>query len=135
MPDYPTPQRYAARFDQLPLLLAAARDHCRSAGFGPDATRRVELVLEEAFSNSIRHGYGGESGQPVWLNAIILTDGLRFVFQDAAAPFDPISGAALPSDERPGGVGRLLIARLPQHAEYAYIDGRNTLTLEFAGKE
>lgn len=97
----------------------------------PDARHRAEIVLEEALSNSILHGYRGESDQPVWLATSILPDGLCLVFQDAAPAFDPLTTATLPDDASIGGVGRVLIKSLPRRAEYAQEDGRNTLRLEF----
>lgn len=130
MPDSPV-RRYAARFDQLPSVLADVRATCQAAGFTETTTLRVELALEEAFSNCIKHGYGGESEHPVWLTATMLPDGLRFVFQDGSPPFNPLSGATLPEEQRPGGVGRVLITQLPHRAQYEYSAGRNTLTLDF----
>ncbi len=131
MPDASSPHRFAARFNQLPALLAVAGAACDAAGMTAMARHRVELVLEEAFSNSIRHGYQGECDLPVWLVASMLPDGLRLVFQDAAPPFDPLHAARLPQQEQVGGVGRMLIKTLPRHADYALQCGRNTLTLEF----
>jgi anti-sigma regulatory factor (Ser/Thr protein kinase) len=125
--------RFNARFAELAALLDAARAACRAARLDPEATHRVELVLEEAFSNSVRHGYGGDSDAPIWLASRILPDGLELVYQDAATPFDSLRDVALPKDGRPGGVGRVLIKSLPRSAHYALIDGRNTLRLEFGG--
>jgi anti-sigma regulatory factor (Ser/Thr protein kinase) len=123
--------RFDARFARLPALLDAARGACRAAGLTADVMHRVELVLEEAFSNSVRHGYGGETGLPVWLASRILPDGIELVYQDAAPPFDPLRDARLPGTDRIGGVGRVLMNSLPRHARYAFVDGRNTLTFEF----
>lgn len=122
---------FDARLARLPALLDAARSACRAAGLTADAMHRVELVLEEAFSNSVRHGYGGETDLPVWLTMHILPDGIELVYQDAAPPFDPLQGASLPGAGRIGGVGRVLMNKLPRHARYALVDGRNTLSFEF----
>jgi anti-sigma regulatory factor (Ser/Thr protein kinase) len=131
MPDASMPRQFAARFAMMPELLGFAGAACAAAGLTTQARHRVELVLEEAFSNSIHHGYQCESDQPVWLSAIMLPDGLRLVFQDMAPPFDPLHAAQLPQPEQVGGVGRMLIKTLPRHAEYALQGGRNTLTFEF----
>jgi anti-sigma regulatory factor (Ser/Thr protein kinase) len=50
-------RQFSARFASLPELLAVATAACTAAGMNVPASHRVELVLEEAFSNSIRHGY------------------------------------------------------------------------------
>jgi len=123
--------RFSARFANLPELLAVATAACNAAGMSMQATHRVELVLEEAFSNSIRHGYGGESDNPAWLATTMLPDGLRLVYQDEAPPFDPLQDACLPQGREVGSVGRVLIKTLPRSASYGRENGRNTLTLEF----
>jgi serine/threonine-protein kinase RsbW len=132
MPSASVPCRFNARLAELALLLDAARTACLAARLGAEATRRVELVLEEAFSNSVQHGYGGESDAPVWLASRMLPDGIEIVYQDAASPFDPLHEVALPNDGRAGGVGRVLMRSLPRQAAYAYTGGRNTLTFVFA---
>jgi anti-sigma regulatory factor (Ser/Thr protein kinase) len=125
------PYRFPARFLRLPDLQAAVCAACNAAGLGQLSRHRAELVIEEVFANTIHHGYLGESDNPVWLRAMILPDGLRLVYQDAAPPFDPLDSAALPGNDHVGGVGRVLINTLPRHAEYALIDQRNTLSLDF----
>jgi anti-sigma regulatory factor (Ser/Thr protein kinase) len=125
------PRRFSACFASLPELLAVAGAACVAAGMNSQACHRVELVLEEAFSNSIRHGYSGESDKPAWLAATMLPDGLRLVYQDEAPPFNPLQDASLPQGDQVGGVGRVLIKTLPRSATYAREDGRNILTLEF----
>jgi anti-sigma regulatory factor (Ser/Thr protein kinase) len=126
-----TSHRFPARFVRLPDLQAAVGTACDAAGLGQLSRHRAELVIEEVFANTIHHGYRGESDNPVWLRAIILPDGLRLVYQDAAPPFDPLDSAALPGNDQVGGVGRVLIKSLPRHAEYALIDQRNTLSFDF----
>ncbi len=127
----PPPRRFSTRFASLPELLAVAGSSCAAAGMTSQARHRVELVLEEVFSNSIRHGYSGESDKPAWFAATMLPDGLRIVYQDEAPPFDPLQDACLPQGEQVGGVGRVLIKTLPRSATYAREGDRNTLTLEF----
>ena len=52
--------------------------------------RRIELALEELFTNTVRHGYCRECDSPVWLEAIASPGELRLVYQDAAPAFDPL---------------------------------------------
>lgn len=132
MPSASAPRRFNARLAELALLLDAARAACLAARLGAEASRRVELVLEEAFSNSVQHGYGRESDAPIWLASRMLPDGIEVVYQDAAPPFDPLHDASLPNDGRAGGVGRVLMRSLPRQATYAYTGDRNTLTFVFA---
>lgn len=132
MSPLPASQVIAARFDELPKLMAMVRAACATAGFGLESCSRVELVLEEAFSNSVRHGFAGRDNGHVWLEWEILPDGLRLVYCDDAAPFDPLASASLPETGRIGGLGRMLIKSLPRRAQYAFDAGRNRLMLEFA---
>lgn len=131
IPSLATPACFPARFAALPDLLAAVRDGCRIAGLNDEATQRVELVVEEAFSNSIAHGYGCETDQPIWLTCLALTDGLGLVYQDAAPPFDPLRDVRLPRTEHPGGIGHMLIQTLPHRVAYSHENDRNTLRCEF----
>ena len=135
MSDSIRPTRYAARFDNLPAMLAAVQAVCQQAGFDSRARHRVELVLEEAFANSVRHGYGGEGDHAVWLSVAAHGTGLRVVFADAAPAFDPLAGAALPAEGHVGGLGRVLIKTLPTQVDYRREDGRNILTMDFAHGE
>jgi serine/threonine-protein kinase RsbW len=78
---------------------------------GPEATCRDDLVqaVDEAVTNSIRHGY---AGQPGWVDVAIRRDGDRFVVvvEDEAPVFDPGSVSrpdleVAPERRRPGGMG------------------------------
>lgn len=124
-------RRFCARFSDLPELLATARSAALAAGFDEAGCLRIELVLEEIFSNSIRHGYGRECDEPVWLAGQMLPDGLRLVYRDAAPCFDPLHDAQLPADGRLGGVGRVLVTTIPRSASYARDARGNCLSLEF----
>lgn len=132
MPAAANPTRFNARFTELRGLLDCARTACKEAGLDAATIYRVELVLEEAFANSIHHGYRGETDHPVWLAVHILPEGLELVYRDAAPPFDPLQDTSLPADGSIGGVGRVLMKTLPQAAHYAFADGNNILTFQFA---
>ena len=82
---------------------------------GPAATCRDDLVqaVDEAVTNTIRHGY---AGRPGWVEVAIRRDGDRFVVvvEDEAPVFDPRSVAppdldVPPERRRPGGMGVLLM--------------------------
>ena len=116
----------------LPALLAALRTLCRAAGLEADEVLRAELVIEETFSNSIRHGYGGERPhKTVWLTGEILHDGVRLVYEDEAPPFDPLQELPPLRQEGEGGAGSVLLKSLPRRAVYRRIGERNVLTVEF----
>lgn len=134
MTEAPDVHCFQARMEVLPQLLACVREACRQAGFGPPRVLRVELALEELFTNTVCHGYGGDCDQPVWIQTAPCAEGLSVIYQDAAAPFDPLTRHATPQDqpEGPGGQGIPLICTLATRIVYARNGDRNVLTLAFS---
>lgn len=133
-------RRFPARLAALPDALVHVADGLRAAGAAPAAVARAELIVEELFRNSVLHGYRGDAAQSVWLG-VWSGEGAGFVYEDAAAPFDPLRDGppsaapdpALSIAEQPvGGVGLLLIRQLGQAIDYAYRDGRNCLKVSLA---
>ncbi len=119
----------------LPEILGCVRQACRDAGFIPAAALRAELVIEELFTNTVRHGYQAECDHPVWLHALPAPGALCLTYQDAAAAFDPLAldlntEAAAP--QCVGGQGIRLIRSLASSVAYRRADDRNILTLVFA---
>lgn len=131
-----------ARFSALPQLLAPLAPAAQAVA-SPALTRtllRAQLAVEELFANSIHHGYGQESDQPVWLSVALQGDKLKLVYADQAAAFDPLS-AIEPPDDNPatpldgrkvGGLGRLLVRELAGHCAYRRDGERNVTLLEFS---
>jgi anti-sigma regulatory factor (Ser/Thr protein kinase) len=130
-----------ARFSALPQLLAPLAPAAQAV-VAPGLTRtllRAQLAVEELFANSIHHGYGGESDQPVWLSVALQGDALQVTYADQAAAFDPFA-AIEPPDDNPatpvdgrkvGGLGRLLVRELAGRCAYKREEGRNVTVLEF----
>jgi anti-sigma regulatory factor (Ser/Thr protein kinase) len=116
-------------------MLGCVRQACRDAGLVPAAALRVELVIEELFTNTVRHGYRGECDHPVWLHALPAPGGLCLTYQDAAAAFDPFAldcPAEVLAPHCIGGQGIRLIRSLASSVAYRRADDRNVLTLLFA---
>lgn len=97
--------------------------------------RRIELALEELFTNTVQHGYGGDCESPVWLRTSHSPAGFCVTYEDAAAAYNPLdhqvdldhSGCARP----PGGLGVHLVRCLPDDIVYRRDGGRNVVTLLF----
>lgn len=104
-----------ARFSELARLnrwvdeLAAAHAIPSAAAFA------IYLCLEELVANTIKHGHGGESSQPVKVGFSQLSSGgYRLVLENTAPPFNPLTLPPLPPlnarDEiRIGGQGLRLL--------------------------
>jgi anti-sigma regulatory factor (Ser/Thr protein kinase) len=116
-------------------MLAHARALCGEIGLTPALTLKIELVIEELFSNTITHGYGGECDTPVWLQLLVQPGALCMIYQDAATAFDPLQHDIRIADTleaRPrGGLGIRLVRSLATDFAYRRVGGRNVLTLTF----
>lgn len=102
-----------------------------AGGCGAELCFRVELVVEEAVMNLIRHGQPRAA-------AVRLEAGCgraRLVLRDDGPGFDPLAAPVLPlggtRDGVEGGFGLHLIRRNADAAGYAREDGQNVLRLEF----
>lgn len=103
-----------------------------------DTQFAIQLCLEEALSNIIRHGYQGRLDQPITItcepNGVAE---LVFVIEDLAPPFDPFAATPAPApssieDLEPGGQGIRLIQKFASRADYQQLPQGNRLTLAFA---
>ena len=126
---------FRARMSALPDILGCVRQACDAAGIVSPAALRAELVIEELFTNTVRHGYKGECDAPVWLQALPEPGLLYLTYQDAAAAFDPLAlgpeaGASAP--QCIGHQGIPLIRQLASSVAYRRAGERNVLTLLFA---
>lgn len=129
---------FPARLGELRTLREFLERFCALAEIAADDCLRVNLVLEELFTNTVRHGYRGECDAPIWVTLDSAAQGtLRVTYEDSAPPFNPWVG--LPEfapdstlrSRRIGGLGVLLTRKLAKSRDYAYLFGRNRIRLEF----
>ncbi len=119
---------------------AFIEDFGRGAGLPKDSTLRANLVIEELFLNTVKHGHRGGSEAPVWIT-LQATDGgaVSLTYEDRAPPFNPFARAtremleALAETRREGGLGVILAHGLTATADYAYVFGRNRIRLTLRG--
>ena len=113
---------------RLAALRAFLEAFCAEAGIAQDHCLRMNLVLEELFTNTVRHGHRGDSDSPVWVMLSATPENLQLTYEDSAPPFNPYGSApdALPEI---GGLGVLLTRKLAASREYAYLYGRNRIRL------
>lgn len=130
-----TGTRFEARLALVPVVMELVAAQMRHAGAAPDAVMRAELILEELFRNSVLHGYGGDSGRPVW----IFAQAAGFCYEDEAPAFNPLADRQAHKEPNPdlaiedqpvGGAGLMLIRQLAKRAEYVRHDKRNCLLIE-----
>jgi len=135
MPALSRTAMFLARMDGLRALRQFLEGFCSEAALARDHCLRVNLVLEELFTNTVRHGHRGNSDAPVWVTLSAGAEALNLTYEDTAPPFNPYGR---PPDAPPdttvkmrkiGGLGVLLTRRLAASREYAYLYGRNRIRL------
>lgn len=151
--------RLPAREQSLPAFRQLALDEAARAGLDPAALQRVELVLEEALVNVIRHAYPPDAPEPLAELACGPDEAgvFRLELTDWGAAFDPVAAAGsgpgaapalaagaehdlhaqlesnLEADlehRLPGGMGLFLILTMSQPG-YQRQGDANVLTLRF----
>lgn len=96
---------------------------------------KIEIALEEIFTNIASYAYGKEAGE-LSLNCLVErgTGNLLLRFKDRGKPFNPLTredpDLTLALEERPvGGLGIYMVKQFVDEADYEYRDGFNILTL------
>lgn len=108
---------------------------CREAGIPRESALRANLVVEELFLNTVKHGHRGGSDAPVWITLTAEDGKISLTYEDRAPPFNPFAQAtremleALAETRREGGLGVILAHGLTASADYAYLFGRNRIRL------
>lgn len=138
--DYVDSMHLPASLDALGTLFQRLARACQHAGFTASERLRVELVLEEVFTNTVDHGYANpleacRHAVSVALRA--LPGELHITYSDAAKPFNPVTASTpaldLPvAQRRVGGLGLVLLAKMPRHCTYRHENGHNILDMVFA---
>jgi anti-sigma regulatory factor (Ser/Thr protein kinase) len=111
---------------------------CAESSLPRAAYLRLNLVLEELFTNTVKHGHRGDCDAPVWIAVSRSGDTLSVIYEDKAPPFNPYSHLTEPavdatiSMRKIGGLGVLLTKELAASRDYAYLFGRNRIRLTLA---
>jgi serine/threonine-protein kinase RsbW len=122
-----------ARIESVPGVSLEIEQFMRVAGFSDKQILDMQLAIEEAVTNSIRHGYRGSPGL-ITIHTEDGPDALNVEITDHAPPFDPL---AMPDpditssleERRVGGLGIHLIRQVTDTVTYRYEQGKNILTL------
>jgi serine/threonine-protein kinase RsbW len=135
----------SAQSTMIPARLARMRDlrafleaFCAAAGIGREPCLRLNLVLEELFTNTVRHGHGGDSDAPVWVSLACGAGQVRMTYEDTGPPFNPYARLQTQSADdtlemrKLGGLGVLLTQEMAKSRDYGYLFGRNRIRLSLA---
>jgi anti-sigma regulatory factor (Ser/Thr protein kinase) len=111
------------------------------ARLGSEDRHKLTLIVEELFTNTVNHGFRGDTDSPVHLTLEDTGDGVRLTYEDSAPRHDSI-GTGLRTDidatvnqRQVGGIGMAIAVGLTRDASYAYVDGRNCVTMTYLTKE
>ena len=131
----PQTTMFPARLQGLRAIRSFVERFCEAAGISREPCLRLNLVLEELFTNTVRHGHGKESDAPVWVTLARVSDAVGVVYEDTAPPFNPyarlpdVAPASTLELRKLGGLGVLLTRELAASRDYGYIFGRNRIRL------
>jgi serine/threonine-protein kinase RsbW len=126
---------FPSRLSEWKHARAFIEDFCAGARVPRDSCLKANLVVEELFLNTVKHGHNGGSDAPIWLTLIASAGKVSLTYEDFAPPFNPFATAtremleALVETRREGGLGVLLAQGLTATADYAYVYGRNRIRI------
>jgi anti-sigma regulatory factor (Ser/Thr protein kinase)/RimJ/RimL family protein N-acetyltransferase len=78
-----------AEMEYLGVALDCARSVAKRFGFDGEATAKIELAIEEAVSNVVKHGYGLEGDDTFGMVFERTALGMRIRIREKGIPFDP----------------------------------------------
>ena len=127
--------RIDSRLDLVGLATRAVRALCATSGLPARECAHVELAVDEALNNVIRHAYRGRAGHPVDITFTLERERFTIEIADegepmpergpAALEFDPLDVRNLPE----GGMGLHIIHSVMDQVEFRRFGGRNALTM------
>lgn len=129
---------FTSRLDSLREARDFLERFCVDAGVGRQSCLKLNLVVEELFLNTVKHGQEGGSDAPVWITLAAGNGTVHLTYEDRAPPFNPFASGtremleALAPTRREGGLGVLLAHGLTTDSEYAYLFGHNRIRLAVA---
>ena len=129
---------FPSRLEHWKEARAFIESFCGGAGIDRQTCLKLNLVVEELFLNTVKHGHRGGSDAPIWIRLASHDDDVSLTYEDRAPPFNPFTQAtremlaALAETRREGGLGVLLAHSLTASADYSYLFGRNRIGLTLA---
>ena len=95
-------------------------------GISADDSLRLQLVVEELFTNTVTHGFQQDCDASVTVNLSTSPAGHLLRYTDSAPAYDPTQAPEqAASDETTGGLGITLIRGMSQAYRYQRLDERN----------
>ena len=124
----------AADTGGLEIARLQARQFLENNAVDEHALAAVELVLEEAISNTLRYGYDDGAERWIEIDLQIDLDEVQVLIVDNGNPFDPldVDAVLLPDsldDAQVGGLGLLMIRNTASRMSYERREDTNRFLL------
>ena len=126
----------AALNENLPEVLKFIGENLEAIGCNPAVSTRIEIAVEEIFSNIANYAYNPETGSAsVTVDVCEAPLMVRISFADQGKPYNPLEKENPDvklkiSERRRGGLGIFMTKKFMDHVRYEYKDGKNILTIE-----
>jgi serine/threonine-protein kinase RsbW len=126
---------FHSRLGELQNVSSFLEGFCTELGIARERCLRLNLVLEELFVNTVKHGHGGDCDAPIWVTLASKPEAIQVVYEDTAPPFNPYARlpelwpASTVELRKIGGLGVLLTKGLAATRDYSYLFGRNRIRL------
>ena len=122
------------KLSELARLTAETAEFCRRHSLAEDVEFDLNLVLEELFVNSIRHGGCDGVEGAAEIRFSLSAGSVQLEYADRGTPFDPTQAPApdiaAPLAERPdGGLGIHLVRQMMRDIEYYRVGGWNRIRM------
>jgi anti-sigma regulatory factor (Ser/Thr protein kinase) len=130
---------FPARRDALSRVGTFLAEVCDAAGLPREGCLRLTLLVEELFTNTVTHGYGADSDEPVRLECEATPGRIMLIYEDTAPAHNPFAAVTAPDtaaavEDRPvGGLGVLLVSAMARQVEYRRVGDKNRITLVIGG--
>lgn len=122
--------RIASHPSSLRFARLLVEECCSQLEAETAATREIVQAVDEVVSNIIRHGYGGDTTQPIRIACRREGDAVEVQICDRGPEFDPFAQAVPPPEEmRRGGRGIFLVRSLMDGWTHSRDDGWNRIRL------
>ena len=128
--------KMAALNENLPEVLKFIGESLDSAGCKPADSTRIEVAVEEIFSNIANYAYNPMTGSAT-VSVELSENPLKIIisFSDNGKPYNPLAKEdpnvkLAVSERKRGGLGIFMTKKFMDKVSYEYKDGMNILTIE-----
>ena len=128
--------KIAALNENLPEVLKFIGESLENAGCKPADSTRIEVAVEEIFSNIANYAYNPMTGSAT-VSVELSENPLKIIisFSDNGKPYNPLAKEdpnvkLAVSERKRGGLGIFMTKKFMDNVAYEYKDGMNILTIE-----